>query len=54
MSLIFIGDVLSYELAMLNKVDPEGVESIRKLKEQLKKKVNLTKELEKEIIKLDL
>ena len=36
-SLIYIGDFISYYLALLNKVDPTPVEKIDYLKEQLKK-----------------
>jgi glucose/mannose-6-phosphate isomerase len=49
MSLVFLGDVLSYELAVLNNVDPVEVESIVVLKEKLKEKLNLVKKLEKDI-----
>jgi glucose/mannose-6-phosphate isomerase len=50
MSLLFLGDVLSYELAVLNKVDPETTESIVILKNELKKKLNLVEKLEKKLI----
>jgi glucose/mannose-6-phosphate isomerase len=49
MSLVFLGDVLSYELAVLNKVDPVEVESIVVLKRKLKEKLNLVEKLEKEL-----
>jgi glucose/mannose-6-phosphate isomerase len=49
MSLVFLGDVLSYGLAVLNNVDPIEVESITILKKKLKEKVNIVKKLEKEL-----
>ena len=49
MSLIFIGDYLSCELAVLNKVDPIETKSIVLLKEELKKRLNLVNKLEKRI-----
>ena len=52
MSLVFLGDVLSYELAVLNKVDPVEVESIVILKKKLKERLNIVKKLEKDLIKL--
>jgi glucose/mannose-6-phosphate isomerase len=51
MSLVFLGDVLSYELAVLNEVDPVKVESIVILKKKLKERLNLVKKLEKDLIK---
>lgn len=51
MSLVFLGDVLSYELAVLNKVDPVEVESIVILKKKLKERLDLVKKLEKELIR---
>jgi len=35
-SLIYLGDMVSFYLAMLNKVDPTPIDKIQKLKEQLK------------------
>ena len=49
MSLVFLGDVLSYELAVLNDVDPVEVESIVVLKKKLKEKLNFVKKLEKDL-----
>jgi glucose/mannose-6-phosphate isomerase len=49
MSLVFLGDVLSYELAVLNKVDPFEVESIVTLKKKLEEKLNFVKNLEKDL-----
>jgi len=51
MSLIFLGDVLSYELAVLNDVNPIEVESIVILKKKLKERLDLVKKLEKDLIK---
>jgi len=51
MSLVFIGDVLSYELAVLNKVDSVDVEYLVIVKKKLKEKVNLVEKLEKELIR---
>jgi len=45
-SLLFIGDVLSYELAVLNSVDPVPVENIDAVKRRLKERSNLVKKLE--------
>jgi glucose/mannose-6-phosphate isomerase len=50
MSLVFLGDVLSYELAVMNKVNPVEVENIGILKKKLKERVNLVEKLEKELI----
>lgn len=52
MSLVFLGDVLSYELAVLNKVDPIKIESIVALKKKLKK-LDLVRKLEKKINQID-
>ncbi len=49
MSLLFIGDYLSYELAVLNGVDPEKTENISILKKKLEKKLNLVEKLEKKL-----
>jgi glucose/mannose-6-phosphate isomerase len=49
MSLVFLGDVLSYELAVLNDVDPVEVENIGILKKKLKERLNLVEKLEKDI-----
>jgi len=49
MSLIFVGDYLSYELAVLNKVDPIETKSIVLLKKELKKRLDLVNKLEKRI-----
>jgi len=49
MSLLFIGDCLSYELAVLNKVDPEQTENIAILKKTLKERLGLVKKLEKKL-----
>ena len=54
MSLIYIGDILSYDLAVLNKVDPILIENIKTLKSELKKKVNLIEKLEKELSNLSV
>ncbi|RLG91836.1 MAG: bifunctional phosphoglucose/phosphomannose isomerase, partial [Candidatus Hecatellales archaeon] len=35
----YLGDYLSYYLAILNKVDPTPVKTINLLKEELKKKL---------------
>ena len=51
MSLVFLGDVLSYELAVLNNVDPIEVESIVILKRKLKVRLDLVKKLEKTLIR---
>ena len=51
MSLVFLGDVLSYELAVLNKVDSVEVESIVILKKKLKDRLDLVKKLEKDLIR---
>ena len=50
MSLIFIGDYLSYELAILNKVDPFETKSLVFLKKRLKERLNLVNKLEKRLI----
>ncbi len=50
MSLVFLGDVLSYELAVLNKVNPIETESIVILKKRLKGKINFVEKLERELI----
>ena len=47
MFLIFIGDVLSYELAVLNDVDPVRVENIDIVKRRLKERLNFVERLEK-------
>lgn len=49
MSLLFIGDYLSYELSVLNKVDPQQTENIVILKKRLKEKLNLVEKLEKKL-----
>ena len=49
MSLLYIGDYLSHELAVLNKVDPEQTENIAILKKRLKEKLNLVEKLEKRL-----
>lgn len=49
MSLIFIGDILSYELAVLNNVDPVPVENIDTVKRRLKERLNLVETLEKRL-----
>jgi len=49
MSLIFIGDYLSYELAVLNRVDPTETKSIVSIKKELKKRLDLVNKLEKNI-----
>jgi glucose/mannose-6-phosphate isomerase len=49
MSLVFLGDVLSYELAVLNNVDPVEVENIVVLKKRLKERLNLVEKLENNI-----
>jgi len=45
-SLIFIGDMISYYLAILNEVDPSPVKDISILKKQLKSRYNLTADIE--------
>jgi len=49
MSLLFIGDYLSYELSVLNKVDPEQTENIAILKKRLKERLGLVEKLEKKL-----
>ena len=49
MSLLFIGDVLSFELAVLNGVDPIPVENIDTVKRRLKERLNLVKKLERKL-----
>jgi hypothetical protein len=49
MSLVFLGDVLSHKLAVLNDVDPVEVENIGILKKKLKERLNLVEKLEKEL-----
>ena len=49
MSLLFIGDVLSYELAVLNGVDSVLIENIDIVKRRLKERLNLIEKLEKKI-----
>jgi glucose/mannose-6-phosphate isomerase len=49
MSFIFLGDILSYKLAILNKVDPVEVKNIVILKKRLEDKMKLVKKLEKEL-----
>jgi len=51
MSLVFLGDVLSYELAVLNNVGPAEVENIVILKRKLKDRLNLVKKIEKDLIR---
>lgn len=48
MSLVFIGDLLSCELAVLNKIDPEQTKNIAILKE----KSHLIEKLEKKLVEL--
>lgn len=50
MSLIFLGDVLSYELAVLNDVNPVEVENIGILKKKLKERLDLVEKLEKDLV----
>jgi glucose/mannose-6-phosphate isomerase len=50
MYLIFVGDVLSYELAMLNEVDPVQTENISILKNRLKKRLKTVERLERRLI----
>jgi glucose/mannose-6-phosphate isomerase len=49
LSLVCIGDYLSYRLAVLNGIDPEKVENINKLKKGLKERLNFVERLEKQI-----
>jgi glucose/mannose-6-phosphate isomerase len=49
MSLIFLGDLLSCELAMLNGVDPIQTENISILKNELEKRLKTVKRLEKKL-----
>jgi glucose/mannose-6-phosphate isomerase len=49
LSLVYIGDYLSYRLAVLNGIDPEKVENINKLKKGLKERLNFVERLEKQI-----
>jgi len=51
LSLIYVGDYLSYKLAEIRSVDPNATEFIDKIKRQLKKELNLIEKLEKRIIK---
>jgi glucose/mannose-6-phosphate isomerase len=52
MSLVFLGDVLSYELAVLNDVDPVKVENITILKRKLKERLNYVNKLENKLVNL--
>ncbi len=49
MSLLFIGDVLSYELAVLNGVNPILIENIDLVKRRLKERLNFIEGLEKRL-----
>jgi hypothetical protein len=49
MSLLFIGDVLSHELAVLNGVDPLPVKNIDNVKKRLKEELNFVYKLEKKL-----
>lgn len=49
MSLIYIGDRLSYKLAELNEVDPTPVENIERLKKMLEDRLGYVKKLEKRL-----
>jgi len=49
MSLLFIGDILSYELAVLNGVDPVPVKNIDIVKRRLKEGLNFVDRLEKRL-----
>jgi glucose/mannose-6-phosphate isomerase len=49
LSLVYIGDYMSYRLAVLNGIDPEKVENINKLKKGLKERLNFVERLEKQI-----
>jgi hypothetical protein len=49
MSLLFIGDILSYELAVLNGVDPMPVDNIDTVKRRLKERFNFVEKLEKRL-----
>jgi len=49
MSLAFIGDVLSYELAVSRGVDPFSVENIDIIKKGLEESLNFAQKLEKKL-----
>ncbi|NVM02885.1 MAG: bifunctional phosphoglucose/phosphomannose isomerase [Candidatus Helarchaeota archaeon] len=48
-SLLFIGDCISYYLAILNGVDPTPVKSISELKKKLKERLNILNLIEKKL-----
>ncbi|MFX1450215.1 MAG: bifunctional phosphoglucose/phosphomannose isomerase [Promethearchaeota archaeon] len=48
-SLLFIGDCVSYYLAILNNVDPSQVRSISELKRRIKEKMNNIKNIENKL-----
>ncbi len=49
-SLLFIGDILSHELAILNDVDPVPVENIDTVKTKLKRRLSFVDRLEKKLV----
>jgi len=49
LSLVYMGDYLSYRLAVLSGINPEKVENINKLKKGLKERLNFVERLEKQI-----
>jgi len=51
-SLLYIGDLVSIYLAILRKVDPWPVETIAKIKQVLKERLNLISKIELEIEEL--
>ena len=48
-SVLHVGDFASVYLAILRNIDPTPVETINKIKEEMKKKVNVIEKLKKEI-----
>jgi hypothetical protein len=48
-SVLHVGDFTSVYLAILRNIDPTPVETINKIKEEMKKKFNVVEKLKKEI-----
>jgi glucose/mannose-6-phosphate isomerase len=48
-SVLHVGDFASVYLAILHNIDPTPVETINKIKEEMKKKFNVIEKLKKEI-----
>jgi glucose/mannose-6-phosphate isomerase len=48
-SVLFVGDLASVYLAILRKADPTPVETITKLKEEMRKRFNMIEKLKKEV-----